>query len=753
VKLSKGLVSVDDEGSKVRKALTALGMSTKDLKNQDPSATFIEISKRLQGYGDGAGKVALINDALGKSGADLLPYMNDVSDHLGRFKGVSADAAAAAANYQDQLGFLRTKHQALVTQIVSDALPAMIDFVEAFSDLKSGAEDLYGVDVATWSDDLAVGLTRVVDVAVLIPRILQTAAGSFKSVYSDIKVVASAAKNLNLNGVIINGVQGKSSWDEFQKDLDERNKIVEAANQDLDDLWNKPANLMEQSVLGRIAKRKEPGAKPTVQETKEPQSVLNYAGEKELEAATARAKKLLDMRLKNLEEGLAKQQSALEFGNKYIAELRSQDLIDLDTYNDYQQKALESGLAITLRAYDAEIAALRAHQARTSKESEREDDQQAIISLQAKKAKAQQDADQDAAMLKLGLSKAQSDLNQVMKDWNLQQSQSIGQMQFENTLYGKSTLESAKLTAQRRIELDIEEKIRQAREKGSISDESIEQYRQDGKNQVTQVNKAATQSVAQQIGESLRTPEQVENEQYANRLKDLQAFRDAELENTMEGNRLIEEENERHELAMLEMKSSYQMQSLGAAGNAADQLYGLMQQAGKEQSALGKAAFLASKAIAVAEILLNTEVAAAKAGAQLGIFGIPMATMIRVTGYASAGMVAGMAIAGMREKGGPVWSGGAFIVGEKGPEIFQPSSHGTIIPNNKLGSGSPGDVKWTVVNTGSPLRIKETQRVSEDEWTLIVEDAVSSVAAQMADPNSKVSRGMGRNFNTQRSRG
>ena len=211
VKLSKGLVSVDDEGSKVRKALTALGMSTKDLKNQDPSATFIEISKRLQGYGDGAGKVALINDALGKSGADLLPYMNDVSDHLVRFKGVSADAAAAAANYQDQLGFLRTKHQALVTQIVSDALPAMIDFVGAFSDLKSGAEDLYGVDVAGWSDDLAVGLARVVDVAILIPRILKTVVGSFKAVYADIKVLGSVGKDLTPIGIFLNGVQGKSS--------------------------------------------------------------------------------------------------------------------------------------------------------------------------------------------------------------------------------------------------------------------------------------------------------------------------------------------------------------------------------------------------------------------------------------------------------------------------------------------------------------------------------------------------------------
>ena len=61
--------------------------------------------------------------------------------------------------------------------------------------------------------------------------------------------------------------------------------------------------------------------------------------------------------------------------------------------------------------------------------------------------------------------------------------------------------------------------------------------------------------------------------------------------------------------------------------------------------------------MAVAEIIMNTEVAAAKAGAALGIFGIAQSTLIRAMGYAKAGMVAGLtvgqAVKGMAD-GGPV---------------------------------------------------------------------------------------------------
>lgn len=46
-----------------------------------------------------------------------------------------------------------------------------------------------------------------------------------------------------------------------------------------------------------------------------------------------------------------------------------------------------------------------------------------------------------------------------------------------------------------------------------------------------------------------------------------------------------------------------------------------------------------------------------------------------------------MPIGPARAKGGPVWPGAAFPVGEKGPELFVPEMPGRIIPNGAMSSG------------------------------------------------------------------
>lgn len=55
-------------------------------------------------------------------------------------------------------------------------------------------------------------------------------------------------------------------------------------------------------------------------------------------------------------------------------------------------------------------------------------------------------------------------------------------------------------------------------------------------------------------------------------------------------------------------------------------------------------------------------------------------------------------LSGARADGGPVSAGGAYLVGERGPEIFKPSSSGTVLPN---GVGMGGSVNiYQTINVG-----------------------------------------------------
>lgn len=188
-----------------------------------------------------------------------------------------------------------------------------------------------------------------------------------------------------------------------------------------------------------------------------------------------------------------------------------------------------------------------------------------------------------------------------------------------------------------------------------------------------------------------------------------------------------------------DIQNALNIQSLQLMQSGADMAYDILSKAGKERTALGKALFLASKALAVAEIIMNTEIAATKAGAQLGIFGIPMATMIRAQGYASAGMVAGMAVAdavGGRAYGGPVSADSLYRVNEKGaPEMFtaangsqymMPTTNGKVTAADKVGGGAPS--VNIVVNNTAPGTVASA---SYDDQSRTVSIAVTEVANQI----------------------
>jgi hypothetical protein len=138
------------------------------------------------------------------------------------------------------------------------------------------------------------------------------------------------------------------------------------------------------------------------------------------------------------------------------------------------------------------------------------------------------------------------------------------------------------------------------------------------------------------------------------------------------------------------------------AADSAAEFYQILVNAGRERTALGKALFATQKALAVAEIIMNTEIAASKAYAQFGVYGAAAATAVRVAGYASAGIVAGQAIgeltSGGRQYGGPVSAGNLYRVNETGrPEMFTaangsqymlPTKSGDVTAANKVSAAA-----------------------------------------------------------------
>jgi len=61
-------------------------------------------------------------------------------------------------------------------------------------------------------------------------------------------------------------------------------------------------------------------------------------------------------------------------------------------------------------------------------------------------------------------------------------------------------------------------------------------------------------------------------------------------------------------------------------------------------------------------------------------------------------------ISGSRANGGPVMGGGTYLVGERGPELFTPSSSGNITANNALGGGGTINITVTSADPNEVVR-------------------------------------------------
>lgn len=174
-----------------------------------------------------------------------------------------------------------------------------------------------------------------------------------------------------------------------------------------------------------------------------------------------------------------------------------------------------------------------------------------------------------------------------------------------------------------------------------------------------------------------------------------------------------------------------------------------LEQGGKEQTALYKALFLANKAIAIPQMIVDTEKAATAA---LAVGGPAYSGLVKGLGYASIGAVIGTSLAevsGGRNSGGPAQANNSYLFGEVGPEVYTdkatgrqiltPGPEGGAVTPLKTAPASKTSMNVTVNNNAPGVEVR-TSKVSDTEMEIIVQAAAQRAKDEFS---SSVTSGYG----------
>lgn len=123
--LNKALHDTDDESKGAQKAIAAIGLSVKDLRDLDPAEAFLQVSKALDKFADGGGKSAAAMAIIKKIGADLLPFMKDLAEKSELVGKVTAEQAAQAEIYEKNVNKLAASFGALAKTAAMELVPAL----------------------------------------------------------------------------------------------------------------------------------------------------------------------------------------------------------------------------------------------------------------------------------------------------------------------------------------------------------------------------------------------------------------------------------------------------------------------------------------------------------------------------------------------------------------------------------------------------------------------------------------------------
>jgi hypothetical protein len=140
VKLNRAISEATSGSEEQLKAFSALGISQEELRKSSPVEVFYRIADAFAGAADGAGKTDVAMKLLGRSGAELIPMLNEGSNALKKFEAtVTAEQAKQFAEFNDNIDKLVISLQKMAVTVLGPVISGVNSF---FASLEKGKQKI-----------------------------------------------------------------------------------------------------------------------------------------------------------------------------------------------------------------------------------------------------------------------------------------------------------------------------------------------------------------------------------------------------------------------------------------------------------------------------------------------------------------------------------------------------------------------------------------------------------------------------------
>lgn len=255
VRLTASLSKTSDESKGVGEAIGQLGLNFQDFKNLSPVEQVDAVAQAMNGLEDASKKTEIAVALFGKSGAELIPFLNDLADGSERQTKLTEEQIRQADEYTKANARLKSEFESFLQLQTGEALPVLTQVQQVLSEI---AKNEATIEVVTAT--LGVAMKGVIVVFQTVAVVVSDVIFVLKSIGREIGGIAAQFTALGEGGGIFTQ-QGRDAWSRVGQEI---RSDAEAARKELDDFQARVMSIGQSGATGTVSSGQSTSRAPAV---------------------------------------------------------------------------------------------------------------------------------------------------------------------------------------------------------------------------------------------------------------------------------------------------------------------------------------------------------------------------------------------------------------------------------------------------------------------------------------------------------